>query len=131
MTLKQIFRQILEDLYSRRDMPQIKGADVHKAIVILRKEGIQVTEDTVLPDKLQASQKWVNPEKIKAIIAKIERGEKISPVIISQDYHIVDGHHRHVAQLKASPKTPIKVIMIHLNRDEAIEAYKKVSQEME
>lgn len=122
---------ILEDLYSRRDMPQIKGSDVSKAIEMLRDEGIQVTESSVLPSKLKHSQKWVNPDKIKGIIAKIHKGDKISPVIVSKDYHIVDGHHRHMAQLKDNPKKPIKVIIIHLNRDEAIEAYKQVSNSME
>jgi ParB-like chromosome segregation protein Spo0J len=124
-------KDILESIYNREDMPQIQGSDLKDAFSILKKAGIPVSIDTALPKKLRHSQKTANKKKILSITRSIGRGEKIPPIVISEDNYIVDGHHRQLAYAVVEPDEEIPVIKIGLPRDEAIKAYKAVEKYME
>tara|TARA_R110000868_G_scaffold12456_15_gene59605 strand:+ start:1534 stop:1920 length:387 start_codon:yes stop_codon:yes gene_type:complete len=124
-------KDILESIYNRSDMPQIQGSDLKDAFSILQKAGVQVEVDEVLPRKLTHSQKTVDKKKVLALTRSIGRGEKIPPIIISQDNYIIDGHHRQLAYAVVEPDKKIKVIRINLPRDKALAVYKKVEKYME
>lgn len=113
-------------------MPQVKQNDLVRAVKLLRKNGIRVTIE-VIPSTdigyLNHSQKTVNRSKVANIIRDIKRGIKMPPLIISQDYYIVDGHHRYIAYNALG--SGLKVLKIHLPKKEAILAWKEVEKELE
>jgi ParB-like chromosome segregation protein Spo0J len=124
-------KAILESIYDREDMPQIQGSDLKDAFSILKKAGIPVEIVSMLPKKLRHSQKTVNKKKVMALTKSISQGQKIPPIVISEDNYIVDGHHRQLAYAVIEPDTEIPVIQIGLPRDKAIKAYKAVEKYME
>jgi len=124
-------KDILESIYDRSDMPQIQGSDLKDAFSILKKAGISVQIDEVLPKSLKHSQKTVNKKKVMALTRSIGRGETIPPIVISEDNYIIDGHHRQLAYAVVEPDQSIKVIRINLPRDKALAVYKKVEKYME
>jgi len=124
-------KDILESIYDRSDMPQIKGSDLVDAFTILKKAKIPVQIDTVLPKQLKHSQKQVNKKKVMSIIRDITKGANLPLIVISSDNYIIDGHHRQLAYAVIQPDEEIKVIRINLPRDKAIEVYKKVEKYMD
>lgn len=121
-------KAIIESIYDRSEMPQIHGSDVKTAFELLKSAKVPVKMIEVLPSKLKHSQKDVDREKVKRIIKSIKSGEPMSPIVISLGGWIVDGHHRQIANQVLNPKVPLKVLMIGLPRDRAIEAYKKIEE---
>lgn len=124
---------ILKELRSREDMPQVSTDDLGDAIVKLQQKGIEVTEDAVMGSKLNTSQKEIDTDKVANIVDKL-RGMRLSdmkPVIISSDNFIVDGHHRvEAVKFMGKEKHKIPCLRINLKRDDAIDVYKKVEREI-
>lgn len=115
-------------------MPQVKRNDLVEAVKILRQNGIRVTIE-VIPSGdigyLNHSQKTVNQAKVANIIRDIKRGVKMPPMITSQDYYIVDGHHRYIAYKTLNAAVSLKVLKIHLPKKEAILSWKGVEKKLE
>jgi len=124
-------KAILESIYDRRDMPQIQGSDLKDAVSILKKAGIPVEVEEVLPKSLKHSQKTVDKKKVMSITRSIGKGESIPPIVVSEDNYIIDGHHRQLAYAVVEPDQTIKVIKINLPRDKALAVYKKVEKFMD
>lgn len=119
-------RCVVETTYNRDDMPQVDGDDLTSAVDILRSHDISVQVKNIQPGRLKSSQKQVDKNKVRSIIRDIKSGKKMPPIVVSNDWFIVDGHHRKFAYLVTSPKTPIKVLMVDLPIDAAIKAYSAV-----
>jgi len=82
----------------RKDMPQVKSADVKDFIVYLKKNDISTEKKLVDPSKLKATQGQFHKEKISDLMAAIEDGKlKKEPILISKDNYVIDGHHRWLA----------------------------------
>jgi hypothetical protein len=130
--IKRIYIKILsEELFNREDMPQIKGTQFNDAIQALKDLDIKITKEKILPIKLHKSQHEVYPEKVKGIAKDVkENGKKLTPVFISSDNHIVDGHHRKEAQEYLDKDAPINVIRIHLKMNDAIKAFHTVQKQL-
>lgn len=130
MNLRMLWNEILSELMDRLDMPQVSKDDMPEAFKILNDRGIGVSMKSVLPKNLKHSQSKVNIKKIQNIVKDIKSGKKMPPIVISNDGHIVDGHHRQLAY-KALGNKPMKAVMIDLPRDQAIIAYKQVENLIE
>lgn len=111
-------------------MPQVDRTNLSLAVKLLRENGIRVTLEVVLATDLKYSQKTVDKAKVKNIIKDIKRGMKMPPLIISQDYFIVDGHHRYIAYKTLNAAVSLKVLKIHLPKKEAILAWKEVENQL-
>lgn len=126
MSLITIWNELLTELTDRIDMPQIDQTDLPKAFSILSDADIGITMKSVFPSELKHSQTKVNKNKIASIIRDLQSGKKMPPIVVANDYSIVDGHHRQMAYNQLNPKQQIRVVMIDLPINEAITAYKKV-----
>ena len=126
MTLEYIWNRILTELEDRKNMPQIDHTDMPTAFKILTDAGIGISMKSVLPSQLKHSQSKVNNKKVQSIVKDFKSGKKLPPIVIANDYLIVDGHHRQVAYDNLNPSEEIWVVMIDLSWDKAIMVYKKV-----
>lgn len=87
----EYFQTILEaKKRSRRNMPQID--DFQKFMQDVVTDGYKVISKSVDPDTLSPTQHDFNDDKVKAILDN--KSYNSSPIIITNDDNILDGHHR-------------------------------------
>lgn len=107
----------------RKDMPQIKSADVKDFLSYLKKNDIKTEKKLVDPSKLRATQGQFHKEKIKGLMDAIEAGElKKEPILVSKDNYVIDGHHRWLAFSNLG--RDLTVYQVNTNADELIELMK-------
>ncbi len=115
----------------REDMPQVRSDDLPDAIRILQKSGIGVSVEKIPTNTIRPTQSNYNPDKVDRIVGAIEKGESMSPIVMSNDGHVIDGHHRLIAVKTISDNSKMNAIVINLPQKDALEAYRKVSNEEE
>jgi len=91
----------------RREMPQIKSGDRASMVQFLRARGIESREELVDASALIPTQAEYAPAKVAA--AKAYTGGNRA-ILISEDSHVVDGHHQWLAAKEAGE--PIRVIRL-------------------
>ena len=91
----------------RREMPQIKSGDRAAMVQFLRSRGIESRQETVDPVTLKPTQSEFSPAKVE--MAKNHTGGNRA-ILISEDGHVVDGHHQWMAERAAG--NPIRVIRL-------------------
>lgn len=123
MNLKQSISEL-----ERKFMPQIKGHELKDAISLLKANGIKSELIELDPNELRNSQSKVDKAKVLNIAKEIRQGKQMTPIIISEDNFIVDGHHRWVAYKLL--KKPIKCIKIGLPQKEAIIEFKRIEGQL-
>jgi len=101
----------------RCDMPQLTNFDAfHKD---LTDAGHSLSHDFVKPDTLTPTQKHFNQEKVDKLKAN---GWGDKGIIISQDDHVIDGHHRWLAAHQKGEK--IKARRTSLKADDLLDFVK-------
>lgn len=78
----------------RADMPQIKAENRGAMVNFLNARGIQHAEDTVAASSLKPTQSEFSTAKVKKAM-EFEGGNRA--ILVSQDGHVVDGHHQWLA----------------------------------
>jgi phosphopantetheine adenylyltransferase len=80
----------------RAQMPQIKHSDVPDFVNFMKNNGVKVEELDIDVSNLQPTQKEIDPNKVKIKYDSLKDGqaEGMKPFIISNDNHILDGHHQ-------------------------------------
>ena len=114
--------------FARDFMPQIGPDFVHN----LKSRNVPHRLENVKPHTLKASQSEFNHEKVRQMMHVPSKSEK--PVVVSNDDHILDGHHRWLADYNKSPKKSMKVLrvdmpildLIHLTRSFKTTKHKSV-----
>lgn len=91
----------------RREMPQIRSGNRAAMVRFLQARGVESREETVDPDTLKPTQAEYSPEKVVA--AKAYTGGNRA-ILVSQDGHVVDGHHQWLAALEE--EKPIRIIRL-------------------
>jgi len=85
----------------RAQMPQFTRSSLKKLDAVMRKAGHTVKTTRVSPHKLRPSQKDISETMARGILKKwgkqIRRKAKASPLVVSSDGSILDGHHRWLA----------------------------------
>jgi hypothetical protein len=105
----------------RAKMPQIHGKHVPEFLQGLKNKGIKVTEQRIPVGKLKSTQNELSRGQMDAILSKVDHGALAeSAVMVSNDGHILDGHHRWGALRLKDPNTPIKANVIDLPIDELL-----------
>jgi hypothetical protein len=68
----------------------------------------------VNPDSLIPSQEEIKKNVVKKIGESMEAGNyKESPIVISKNKYVVDGHHRWAARKKYAPTKKIRALVVH------------------
>lgn len=71
------------------------------------------------PGVLRSTQSDFSDEKIRSIASTIESsGNALTPIVISSDFYVLDGHHRWLAH--ALLKRKVEAVQLDLPRDQAI-----------
>jgi len=91
----------------RREMPQIKSGDRAAMVQFLRARGIESREELVDAATLKPTQTEYAPGKVAA--AKSFTGGDRA-ILVSEDNHVVDGHHQWLAA--SDEGKPIRVIRL-------------------
>jgi predicted ABC-type ATPase/predicted double-glycine peptidase len=106
-------------MLSRAEMPQIRSHDVPEFLNRLRDKGIKVELTMVRVGDLKATQKEINPEKVQAMKGAVKENEK--PIIMSEDGHILDGHHRWAGMMEHDPDQRVPVYKVHAPIEKLLE----------
>lgn len=103
----------------RYAMPQIDSKDMEHYLNWLLKHGIKIYKNVgINPKKLIPTQKEFNFDKVE----KLRKENIDSPILISKDKYILDGHHRWLAN---SSKNKINTHIIDLPIEDLIDISKK------
>lgn len=125
---------LFEKEYSRKDMPQVDTDDLLEAIQHLLGEGLKVRMVHVECGRLHHLQKEIIQDKVEGILRnlrKMESRKKMKPVIISEDYYIIDGHHRVEAVKKGwGEAEELPAIRIPLPKTEALQKFKQIASKV-
>ena len=81
----------------RREMPQIASGNRAAMVSFLRARGIESKREDIRADNLRPTQAEYSPTKVQA--AKDYRGGNRA-ILISEDNHVVDGHHQWMAAIE-------------------------------
>jgi len=94
-------------------MPQIY--DVRRfARTIKKKYRVGSHMKFVRPDSLIPSQEEIKKSVVKTIGKSMTEGTyKDSPIVISKNNYVIDGHHRWAARKKFSPTRKIRALVVH------------------
>lgn len=102
-------------------MPQINSKDVQDFLKWLKNEhGVSSTAKKVPITKVKPSQGEFNPEKIAAMMQKNLSNDK--PAIMSNDFYILDGHHRFAADLNKNRNSKFSVYWVDMPFMDLIQA---------
>ena len=97
----------------RRLMPQIYNTR-RFARNIKRKYGVKSHMEMVRPDSLIPSQEEIKKSVVKKIGEAMAVGKyKDSPIVISKNNYVIDGHHRWAARKKYRPTKKIRALVVH------------------
>lgn len=99
-------------------LPQV-NSPFNYTLDMLDKEGVKYKYMQADPDELSPSQGIVAQDKVSEIDM-----DNISPIWVSQDNKVLDGHHRYVAAL--SRNVPIKCVKVMLSQKDAIRILNKI-----
>jgi hypothetical protein len=96
----------------REDMPQVPSGVKQKFLEELRAAGISVEAKTVKPATLKPTQGTYNTENMDYLTQQVRSGDydSKSPILVSQDDRVLDGHHRWaVAHLEGQDQPVVKI----------------------
>lgn len=93
----------------RSEMPQVDLSDLVSLKRFLTKKSIGYEVLKLNPNDFEATQKEFNIDKVNSILKNFDRLDD-SPILVSKDGYIIDGHHRWLAYLKK--EEPINVMVI-------------------
>lgn len=94
----------------RSQMPQLMGPVVRAFLADQRRKGRQIRKSHRPAGMLRATQREINAAKVAKVLRLMaESPRPLSPVIVSSDGYILDGHHRWAARVIADPVGDIPV----------------------
>jgi nicotinamide mononucleotide adenylyltransferase len=95
-SLEEQIEQIPDSLnIPRSQMPQIKKSDIGEFINFLKTNGVKVEEAELEISKLKPTQNEINLNKVKIKHDDFKSNiSEVKPFMVSNDNHILDGHHQ-------------------------------------
>ena len=109
----------------REVMPQISVKDVKEFRKHLLDYGITTQLQMVSPVILKPTQSEYNKDKVNKIHKDMGDPHDDSPVIVSQDYKILDGHHRWLARAKKDKHGKMLILRCNAPIDKIFKAAHK------
>jgi predicted ABC-type ATPase len=103
-------------MLSRHELPQIAGKDKPEFVEWLKAEGVEAERKDIPVAGLRGVQRDHNSDKVKEMLSKLKSGQPlgVSPVLVSNDGYVVDGHHRLLAQSEYDPESTIDALKVDL-----------------
>lgn len=97
----------------RREMPQIASGNRSAMVSFLRARGIESKREEIMAKQLLPTQAEYSPSKVKS--AKEYQGGNRA-ILISEDNHVVDGHHQWMAALENGERIEVIRLMAPIAR---------------
>jgi len=115
----------------RNEMPQIRGKDIPEMLKVLDDNGIAYRKGKIAVNMLKPVQDDGIQSKVDSMVSDLTSGKTFSPIVISKDGYIMDGHHRWLAQKKVNGDNySMEVIQLLLPKIEALKMFDKVADEV-
>lgn len=117
-----VYEAILDEI-EREEMPQISAEDMDQLKKHLESMGVLVTQEHIDPSELDPVQDGFDEDKVRGIEEDIREEGELSAVLVSEDYYILDGHHRTLAAQRVSEDGSVKlpIVRVHQDRDDALQ----------
>ncbi len=109
---------------ARDAMPQITSKDVPDFIKYLKSNKVKATKASVKAKDLKPTQKEIKKERVIEL-ATSAAANLDKPLIISNDMHVLDGHHRWLALIHRDAKAKINVVKVDIPMKDLLEIAKK------
>ncbi len=112
---------------ARADLPQIRAGKQPAFLKSLEDAGVKVERGELPAGELKPIQGELNPEKVRAFLIKKRKGETVgsikggTPLIVSNDNFILDGHHRFAATALDNAQEQMPVLRVDLPIAELID----------
>jgi|GEM_PF-2899861 len=96
----------------RDDMPQIRSDLVPEFLRWLTAQRVPHRRTRVQVDKIKATQREIDIDKVASMVASAPEKSLAKPVIISKDFYLLDGHHRWLALVNKDPAYKIEAVQV-------------------
>ena len=100
----------------RENMPQVNSDMTQDILTVFKENGVLVTREKVECDSLHPTQENYSSEKVDDIVEKLKANKTCLPLFVSEDYHILDGHHRWLGGKKIQDNSNGKVVKLPIIR---------------
>lgn len=112
------------DGIDRSHLPQIPKKALAEFVQWLRQNEVHVALSTVAAETIKPIQTAVNQDKVKAMRQNIEALQK-TPLIVSQDMFLMDGHHRWAVLQEKDPEMKVWVLRVDVPMRELVSLAKE------
>ena len=102
----------------RNILPQIPSDKMEEFLEFVKNNEVSVKHGRAPIIKLKPIQSHINREKVEKI-KKNAKTQKLSPILVSKEGFVIDGHHRWVAQRELEEET-MDVILINATLKDVI-----------
>ena len=134
-SIQKLGREVAKELLelSRTDMPQVRDKNVDEIKKIFDDNDITYEDGYIGVGELKNTQDDYIPKKLEKFKKLITSGDfELNPIFVSNDGHILDGHHRVMAlQDVYGDGYRMPVIKIGLPTEEALQMFQKASDEVD
>ena len=108
-------------MISRSDLPQLNATVLHEKGIPY--EYLKVTPISIKP--IQSDRLPFDDNRYIERYTKIVR-DTYNPLIVDQDFNLIDGHHRYdIMQRMEPPLSSVRILQLGITYLEAIELFKK------
>jgi hypothetical protein len=106
----------------RAQMPQFPGEKVPELLKALHEKGVDTSEESVPVRDLKATQDEINAKKVAGMVKTMNAGafRPGTPILVSRDSYVLDGHHRWAAQWVLDKDAPLPVVRIDMPMQELL-----------
>lgn len=117
---ENIVTQLLYERIDREKMPQMDVENIKEFKKILSDNGILFTDEKIEAKKLKPIQGDLSREKVDHFKEEFSKTKKVNPLLVSEDYYILDGHHRWKAGEEENENVRLPVVRVHLPKNRAL-----------
>ena len=108
-------------MISRSDLPQLNATMLNQMLIPY--EYLKVTPDSIKP--IQSDRLPFDDNKYLERYVKIIN-DTYNPLVVDQDYNLIDGHHRYdIIRRMEPPLTSVRILQLGISYETVIELFKK------
>lgn len=102
-------------LIPREQMPQIKIDDF---LYRINQIGIEWVKEKGVPKNFRPTQINFDSRKVQEILDSLKTSgfDKNSPIVVSNDMYVLDGHHRYIASILANRPVDVLAVDLPINK---------------
>ena len=107
-------------MISRSDLPQLNATLLHEKGIPY--EYLRITVSSIKP--IQSDRLPFDDNKYLERYVKIVN-DTYNPLIVDQDFNLIDGHHRYDIMRMEPPLTSVRILQLGVSYETVIELFKK------